>query len=81
MALSDRVAAPPPPLQGMPCSIGTLLDTLEGDELEAFRVMLGSPSWTAAMVYDAVRDEGHAIGRQSISRHRGKRCRCFRDAA
>ncbi len=81
MALADRVTAPPPPVHGTPCSIGTLLDTLEGDELKAFQVMLDSPSWNATMIYDAVRDEGHQIGRQSINRHRGRKCRCFRDAA
>jgi hypothetical protein len=81
MALSDRVQSPPPPIHGIPCSIGTLLATLEGDELEAFRQMLASTAWNASMIYDAVRDEGHTIGRQSISRHRGGKCRCYRDAA
>lgn len=81
MSLADRVTAPPPPIHGIPCSIGALLDTLAGDELAAFQHMLGSSDWTATAVYDAVRDEGYVIGRQSINRHRGRKCRCFRDAA
>lgn len=81
MALSDRLAAPPTTFHGTPCSIGALLDTLEGDELTAFQQMLGSKAWNATMIYDACRDEGHTIGRQSVNRHRAGRCRCFKDAA
>ena len=81
MALADRVTAPPPPLHGLPCSIGALLDDLEPAERDALQKMLDSSSWNATMIYDAVRDEGHTIGRQSINRHRGRKCRCFRDAA
>lgn len=81
MALSERVNVPPPPIHGTPCSIGSLLDTLEGDELAAFEGMLASRQWNASMIYDAVRDEGYMIGRQSINRHRGRKCRCFKAAA
>lgn len=82
MALSDKLHNPPEPLHGTPCSIGALLETLEGDELAAFKAMLAAHGqWTATMIYDAVRDEGHMIGRQSIGRHRRAACRCFKDAA
>lgn len=81
MALSDRVANPPASVHGSPCSIGTLLASLQGEELTAFQQMLASKAWNATMIYDAVRDEGYEIGRQSINRHRGGRCRCFKDAA
>lgn len=81
MALSDRVANPPTAIHGSPCSIGTLLASLEGDELSALEHMLGSRSWSATAIYDAVRDEGYEIGRQSINRHRGGKCRCAKDAA
>lgn len=81
MALADRHLTPPPAVHGTPCSIGNLLDTLTGDELAAFKHMLGSGDWTANMVYDAVIAEGYPIGRQSIGRHRGQRCRCAKDAA
>lgn len=80
MALADRT--PPRPSTGLPCSIGALLDRLHGDELDAFRQMLGTPEnrgWSATAIYDAVRDEGYDIGLQSINRHRGRKCRCFRD--
>lgn len=78
MSLADRQLNPPAPVHGAPCSIGTLLGALEGPELAAFQEMLGSREWNASMIYDAVRDEGHTIGRQSINRHRAKRCLCFK---
>ena len=81
MALADRLDTPRPSFHGIPCSIGALLDSLEGDELAAFKHMLGSSNWTATMVYDACTAEGHVIGRQSVNRHRRGACRCYRDAA
>jgi hypothetical protein len=81
MALSSRLNQPPRSVHGSPCSIGTLLATLTGGELEAFKTMLGSTEWNATAIYDAVRDEGYEIGRQSINRHRRGACRCYRDAA
>ena len=81
MALADKLSTPPPTFHGLPCSIGALLDQLDPDERGALQKMLDSTAWNATMIYDAVRDEGHQIGRQSINRHRGRKCRCFRDAA
>lgn len=84
MALSDRLAEPPKPMHGTPCSVGVLLDTLEGAELDALRVMLGSPTqrgWSQDAIYAVLTDEGYEVGRQSINRHRGGKCRCARDAS
>ena len=82
MALADHT--PPEPTTGLPCSVGSLLDRLEGDELAAFLTMLGTPErrgWAATAIYDAVRTEGYEVGLQSINRHRGRKCRCYRSAA
>ena len=82
MALADKIASPPPrTTHGLPCSIGSLIDQLDGDELAALNTMLYDLGWNAGQVYDALRDEGYTVGRQSINRHRGRKCRCFRDAA
>lgn len=82
MALADRIQQPPGrSVHGYPCSVGQLLATLEGDELAAFKTMLGNDEqrgWPAAAIYKAVTDEGHYVGAQSINHHRGKRCRCFK---
>jgi hypothetical protein len=79
MALADRVKNKPQTIHGLPCSVGLLLATLEGDELKALKTMLGSPQqrgWSEGDIYDALTAEGHKVGRQSINRHRGGRCRC-----
>jgi hypothetical protein len=81
MALADRVKNPAPNIHGTPCSVRTLLDTLQGDELAALQHMLGSREWSQAMVWKALVDEGYEVGQQSINRHRGGKCRCARRPA
>lgn len=79
MALADRVNHRNLPVHGLPCSIGTLLEQLEGAELEALQTMLGDEKhrgWSQSEIYDALTAEGYEVGRQSINRHRGGRCRC-----
>lgn len=85
MALSDRITAPrPAPMHGTPCSIGALLDRLDGDELDALNTMLGSPDapgWPASEIFKVLTDEGFTVGYQQINKHRGRKCRCARAAA
>lgn len=84
MALSERLANPPRTHTGTPCSVGVLLDALEGDELAALQEMLGTQDqrgWSQDAIYDALTAEGYEVGRQSINRHRGGKCRCAKDAA
>lgn len=79
MALSDRLLNKPETIHGKPCSVGVLLTTLEGNDLDALRTMLGTPErrgWSEGDIYDALTAEGYSVGRQSINRHRGGRCRC-----
>jgi hypothetical protein len=83
MALSDKLNSPPEAkASGLPCSIGALLASLPPTEVTALEQIL-SPElgWTATQVYDALTAEGYKVGFQSISRHRGGRCRCVRGAA
>lgn len=80
MALADMMQ-PPAKGPGLPCSVGALLNTLDGDELAALQTMLGTPErpgWTASQVYQALTAEGYSVGYQTINRHRGGNCRCFR---
>lgn len=76
MALKDRLAEPPKPMTGLPCSIGTLLNELDGDERAALETMLADRAWSQEMIWRALRDEGHVAGRQSVNRHRAGKCRC-----
>jgi hypothetical protein len=79
MALADRLENPQRNMAGTPCSVGLLLDTLQGGELDALQQMLASREWSQAMVWKALTDEGYEVGMQSVNRHRGEKCRCVRD--
>jgi hypothetical protein len=83
MALADRLNDRTPVIHGKPCSVGALIEQLKGDELSALVTMLGTsenPGWSEGEIYDALLAEGYVVGRQSINRHRGGRCRCERAA-
>lgn len=82
MSLSERVTETPSRTHGLPCSVGVLLETLKGDELDALKTMLGDPikrdGWSASDIFKALSDEGYTVGYQTIGRHRGGKCRCGR---
>lgn len=73
--LAER-KAPPRSRQGLPCSVAELLELLPKTESAALRRMLGDRAWTDNAIYEAVVDEGHTVGRQSVGRHRRGVCRC-----
>lgn len=78
MALVDRIKDDAPERKhGLPCSVGKLLEDLPADEADALRHMLGN-GWSMTQIYEAVTNEGHQIGMQTINRHRSRACRCFR---
>lgn len=82
MALKDRVAEHTS--VDSCCSLGRLLDELDGDELAALKVMLGTPDawgWTAPEIYEALKLEGYAVGFKVINKHRGGKCQSSRGAA
>lgn len=77
MALAERLTAPPTAgTPGLPCSIGALLDNLQGAERDALQAMLADRAWSQHMIWTALHEEGHTVGKQSINRHRGGKCRC-----
>lgn len=76
MSLADRVTAPPPRRGGLPCSLGTLLASLETAERHALQQMLDSHRWTEPMIHDALTAEGHNVSRTSVGHHRRGNCRC-----
>jgi hypothetical protein len=78
MALFDRLESTPQRIQGLPCSIGALLDRLPENEQAALNAMLHELGWSAGRIYEALCAEGHEVGRQTIGRHRSRACRCFK---
>jgi hypothetical protein len=78
VALKDQLESTPSRPTGKPCSVGTLLDRLKGDELAALEAMMYRLGWSQRRIYDACIAEGYPIGEQSINRHRSQGCRCFK---
>jgi len=92
MSLADRAKTKHDVIHGLNCSVGALIDSLDGDELAALQqIMYGRPGltepkrphkgWTEQQVFDAVTAEGYMVAKSQINEHRGKRCRCYRAAA
>ena len=79
MALKDQLESTASRPTGKPCSVGTLLARLDGDELEALEAMLYRLGWSQRRIYDACIAEGYIVCEQSINRHRSQGCRCFKD--
>lgn len=93
MSLVKSVAAYEEPINGFPCSVGSLMASLESTpaELAEFqRIMYGRPGlteprtgykgWTERAVFEVVTDAGLEVAKNQINEHRGKRCRCYRGA-
>lgn len=78
MALADRLHETPHRNPGGTCSVGALLDRLPEPESDALNKMLNELGWSQNKIYDAIVDEGHEVGRQTIGRHRSRACSCFK---
>lgn len=77
MALKDRLDEAPRKPTGKACSVGALLSTLPTDEAAALDRMMYELGWSQSRIHDALRSEGHEVGRQTINRHRSTACSCF----
>lgn len=78
MALADRITQPAPErAHGLPCSVGEKLAELPEAEADALRHMLAN-GWSQQQIWEALKSEGHVVGKQTINRHRSRACRCFR---
>ena len=78
MALADRLDQQPRRTTGKPCSVGALEETLEGKESDALHSMMYELGWSQAAIFEALTEEGHVVGEQTINRHRSRGCRCFK---
>lgn len=72
-----------PAMHGKPCSIATVYEAVADDpaELAELNQILYEEGNTQAQVFAYLtNDGGFSIGFQSVNHHRGKGCRCFRQA-
>ncbi len=69
-------------LHGHPCSIAVIYDTVADDQVELAELnkLLYDEGNSQGQVFRYLtHDGGFKVGFQSINRHRGGRCRCFRE--
>jgi hypothetical protein len=67
---------------GKPCSIAKVYEAVAANkgELSELNVILYEEGNTQAQVFEYLTgDGGFTIGFQSVNKHRGKSCRCFRE--
>lgn len=62
--------------KGPPCSVATLLDSLDDDERLQLVEALSDRGITASVITSVLAAHGHRIGHQTVTRHRGGRCAC-----
>lgn len=92
MSLADRIAGRPEAVNGFPCSVAGLIAKAEerGELADLQRIMYGRAGlneeargfrgMTERQVFEIVTAEGYEVAKNQINEHRGKRCRCYRDA-
>jgi hypothetical protein len=81
VALSARSKNRVESRSGLPCSIGEVYKALVDNpaELAELNSILYLEGNTQRQVYDYLTDDGgFTIGFQSVNRHRGKDCSCFK---
>lgn len=65
---------------GTPCSIGEVYRKLadQPDEIVELNALLYEDGLSGREVYEDLTADGHKVGSQSVNRHRGRDCRCFK---
>lgn len=79
MTLADRRREGPPRTKRMECGVAIALRSLHPAEADELRDMIGDPAWRGAWIADAYAAEypdGPKLPAQTITRHRGRECRC-----
>lgn len=81
MGLADKLKKVDQIKSGLPCGIGTLLQTLPKSDREALEEVMSQAHGPARIsnrqIHEVLLGEGHEIAFHSVSAHRRKQCRCF----
>jgi len=62
--------------KGPTCSIGQMLDTLDGDERTAVEAAIDDPANPYTVLARAFTKAGHKVGDVAVRRHRNHLCGC-----
>lgn len=64
------------PVSRMRCSIGLLLESLDGSDRDALVVAVYDDNVRPTSLSRVLRSHGHKVSEQTIRRHRRRECRC-----
>jgi len=76
MGLADQFAALRPNYGGTRCAVGRTLDLMDPDDRAALQAALDNRGIQGAGISLVLRDNGHDVGDQAVSRHRRGVCSC-----
>lgn len=76
MGLTERFQGAPVTAKGPLCGMHLLMLDLSDDDRAALITVMDDPRWTHAAIERVLREEGHRVGSQSVSRHRRGLCMC-----
>jgi hypothetical protein len=63
--------------QGLPCSVKTMLDSLNEKERKAVEQILEEHTYPINSLLKVLRNNNHNVKEKALYRHRRKECRCF----
>lgn len=64
-------------VKGPKCTVGQLLDELDGPEREGLETILAAGSgWNHEQIAEEIRAAGHYVQATTVGRHRRNGCRC-----
>lgn len=74
MGLADALSTPKRAAKGPQCLACRLLETLQGDDLAAYRAALASKAWESKALAKELRAAGYDVSDYGLQRHRRNDC-------
>jgi hypothetical protein len=65
-----------PPEKQKRCPFGRTIDALEKEDRAVLEAALADERWTHRALFDALRQRGITVSRETLTRHRTKACQC-----
>jgi hypothetical protein len=65
-----------PPEKSKRCSFGKVIDNLTAEDRDILEIALADERWKHRVLFDALRERGINVSRETFTRHRTKACQC-----
>lgn len=74
MSLADNLERHKKTIKGPKCSVCSLIKALPAKDQKVIEAAMADWTFTSAAIARALRDEGHSVSQQTLSRHRKNEC-------